>query len=139
VTVDERSAGGVIEALGDILPDRWIKATFFGIRDKTPKYDTFAALGKLEPAAVAKMPELSGAEAAAWGAELPVTPPELEEYLAKGGLAVGNWSIYGGYWAKCQLILDEALLKAAPELKDTDPVETDLEPAKTAPSARKPK
>lgn len=85
------------------------------------------------------MPELRGTEAAAWGAELPVTPPELEEFLAIGGLAVGNWSIYGNYWADCQRILDKALLKAVPELKDTDPVETDLEPAKTAPSARKPK
>lgn len=136
VTLDEKSAAGVIEALEDIKPDRWIKATFFGIRDKTPKYDTFATLDKLGPMAVAKMPELSADEAAAWGAELPVLPPELEDYLVKGGLAVGNWSIFGNYWEDCQRVLDEALSKAVPEL-NPHPVGTDSGSAKTAPSASK--
>ena len=137
VTVDEKSAAGVIEAIGDIAPDRWIQATFFGHRGKTPKYDTFAALEKLEPAAVAKMPELSADESATWGAELPVLPPELGEFLAKGGLAVGNWGLYGKYWADCKGILDAALEKATPELRETDQVPGESAPKNSTPPTRK--
>lgn len=137
VTVDEKSAAGVIEALHEIAPDRWIEALFIGNRGKVPKFDTYSALTELEPAAVAKMPELRDDEAAAWGEELPVLPPDLDEYLAMGGLTVGNWGLYGAYWADCKRILDKALLQAVPELLDTDPVGVESDPAKAVPSAGK--
>lgn len=115
VCPDEKFAAGIIEALLDINPDKWIKVLYSGRSTRMPQTAIFATLDELLPIATAVIPELNPTQANALVADLPVVMPKLSAFIATGGFAATKWIFAREYWNKAQASLHEALL-AVPEL-----------------------